>query len=64
MSRVRVALELFFSALCTKIADTEDQPFDGKFLNQLPMQLELPESLKPSPHSSLQYLFRGFPGTT
>lgn len=34
-------------------ADSEDQPSDGSFLNLLPTQLELPESLEPSPHSSI-----------
>ncbi|KAJ1266297.1 hypothetical protein BS78_08G140400 [Paspalum vaginatum] len=38
-------------------ADSEDQPSegssDGSFLNLLPTQLELSESLEPSPHSSI-----------
>ncbi|RLN27504.1 serine/threonine-protein kinase tricorner-like [Panicum miliaceum] len=34
-------------------ADSEDQTSEGSFLNILPTQLELPESLEPSPHSSI-----------
>nr|CAB3466461.1 unnamed protein product [Digitaria exilis] len=34
-------------------ADSEDQTSEGSFLNLLPTQLELPESLEPSPHSSI-----------
>ncbi|KAK3136984.1 hypothetical protein QOZ80_5BG0446100 [Eleusine coracana subsp. coracana] len=34
-------------------ADSEDQSSEGSFLNLLPTQLELPESLEPSPHSSI-----------
>ncbi|CAL4891053.1 unnamed protein product [Urochloa decumbens] len=34
-------------------ADNEDQTSEGSFLNLLPTQLELPESLEPSPHSSI-----------
>ncbi|KAL6623447.1 hypothetical protein ACP70R_033326 [Stipagrostis hirtigluma subsp. patula] len=34
-------------------ADSEDSTSEGSFLNLLPTQLELPESLEPSPHSSI-----------
>ncbi|XP_010909479.1 uncharacterized protein [Elaeis guineensis] len=34
-------------------SDTSDQPAKGSFLNLLPTQLEVSESLEPSPHSSI-----------
>lgn len=34
-------------------ADTEEVPSHGSFLNLLPTHREVPESLEPSPHSSI-----------